>query len=97
MIRKNKAYSFIILMLLCGFTYTHAQNNNNRQQPPQHPSVAELFKMMDANEDNLLSKEEIKGPLKNDFDKVDTNEDGFISREELENAPKPERRQRPNN
>lgn len=45
---------------------------------------------MDANKDNKLSKEEIKGPLKDDFAKVDTNKDGFITKEELKKAPKPE-------
>ena len=49
---------------------------------------------MDANEDGKLSKEEVKGPLKDHFDTVDADEDGFITEEELENAPKPKRRER---
>lgn len=48
---------------------------------------------MDANEDGKLSKEEVKGPLKNDFTKIDTDEDGFLSKEEIEQVPKPERGQ----
>ena len=66
-------------------------------QPPQGgtspnpPSTSEIFKQMDVNEDNLLSKKEVKGPLKNDFESVDSNKDGFISRTELDNGPKPER------
>ena len=47
-----------------------------------------------ANEDGKLSKEEVKGPLKDHFDTVDADEDGFITEEELENAPKPKRRER---
>ena len=68
--------------------------NQERRQGQDRPTVDEIFELMDENEDGKLSKEEIKGPLKRDFDKVDTNEDGFISKEELEKAPKPERRER---
>jgi hypothetical protein len=55
---------------------------------------------MGINDDGLLSKSEVKGPLLNDFDKIDTNQAGFISHFELENTPKPnrtERQQRPPN
>ena len=72
---------------------TNAQNDSGNQERKERPSTEELFKAMDANEDELLSKEEVKGPLKNDFDKVDANEDGFLSKEEVEKAPKPERGQ----
>lgn len=71
----------------------NAQNSNNRQERKEPPTTAELFEQLDANEDNLLSKKEVKGPLKKDFAKIDTNEDGFLSKEEVENAPKPERGQ----
>ncbi|MGS0524983.1 hypothetical protein ACU8V7_07015 [Zobellia nedashkovskayae] len=46
---------------------------------------------MDANEEGKLSKDELKGPIKNDFATIDTDEDGFLSLEELKNAPKPKR------
>ena len=39
-----------------------------------------------------LTKKEVKGPLKDDFDKIDTNKDDFLTKEELEKAPKPERK-----
>jgi Ca2+-binding EF-hand superfamily protein len=51
---------------------------------------------MDSNKDNTLSKAEVKGPLKNDFDTIDLDKDGFISKEEMKKAPKPEGR-RPEN
>ncbi|MDN3666586.1 EF-hand domain-containing protein [Algibacter miyuki] len=59
------------------------------------PLFSELIEQMDANKDGKLAKSEVKGPLKNDFSKVDTDEDGFISEAEFENAPKPERQERP--
>lgn len=75
----------------------NAQNSGGERQSKERPTVAEIFKQMDKNEDGKLSKEEIKGPLKNDFAKIDSNEDGFLSKEELEKAPKPERKERPRN
>lgn len=66
-----------------------AQSSEKQQEKKERPSVDEIFKMMDSNEDAKLSEEEVKGPLKRDFKKIDTNEDGFISKEELEKAQKP--------
>ena len=59
----------------------------------EHPSIVQIFKHMDSNNDGKLSKEEVKGPLQRDFTKLDTNDDGFITQKELENAPKPQGRQ----
>lgn len=71
----------------------NAQNSNNKQERKEPPTTAAIFKQMDVNEDDLLSMEEVKGPLKKEFTKIDTNEDGFLSKEEVEKAPKPERGQ----
>ncbi len=73
-----------------------AQSNNDNRQQRKPPSIDQLFKDLDANEDGKLSENEVKGPLKKDFAKVDLNEDGFLTREELEKAPKPKRGERPN-
>jgi Ca2+-binding EF-hand superfamily protein len=71
---------------------TNAQSKDkNRKEPP---TVDEIFKELDKNEDGKLSLKEIKGPLKRDFAKIDTDEDGFITKKELEKAPKPKRRER---
>ena len=56
------------------------------------PSIENLFKQLDADKDGKLSKAEVKGPLKEDFDKVDANEDGYLSKEEIEKAPRPKRK-----
>ena len=70
----------------------NAQNGNGGRQGQEPPSVDEIFKQMDKDEDGKLSKKEIKGPLKNDFAKIDADEDGFLSKEEVEKAPKPKGR-----
>ena len=75
-------------------TSDQKQRQNSRRQGP--PSVDEIFKM-DTNQDGKLERSELNGRLLQDFAKIDTNEDGFITREELENAPKPQRGQRPPN
>ena len=88
----------ILLGLSAGVIFSiscNAQQANNRERR-EPPSIDEIFEHMDENEDGFLSEEEVKGPLKKMFAKIDENEDGLLSREEIENAPKPERRQRPN-
>lgn len=71
-----------------------------KAQPPKgeqrkRPTLEEIFKQMDANEDGKLTKEEVKGPLKKDFKKIDANEDGFLTKEEIEKMPKPEKKEKP--
>lgn len=91
-IMKNKMISKIvysILMLLVGTVFTYAQPPRG-QEGKNRPTPEVLIKEMDINKDGKLSKGEVKGPLKNDFDKVDLNKDGFITKEELKKAPRPE-------
>ena len=75
------------LTFIAGF-YTYGQDNRNRPNKP--PTTDQLIKEMDSNGDGLISFEEVKGPLKNDFLKVDLDQDGFLSKAELDKAPKPE-------
>jgi len=78
-------------MLLVATVSTYAQPPRGQEgKNPPTPEV--LIKEMDTNKDGKLSKGEVKGPLKNDFDKVDLNKNGFLSLEELKKAPKPERK-----
>lgn len=93
---KRSMKSVIAMLVLGVFTSCQIIAQNNQREERKRPSLEELFKEMDKNEDGMLSKKEVKGPLKNDFDNIDANEDGLLSMEELENAPKPERRARPN-
>ncbi|MCK0156777.1 EF-hand domain-containing protein [Cellulophaga sp. F20128] len=68
---------------------------NAQEKPKQRPTIDELFKQMDTNEDGKLSKKEIKGPIKDDFSKIDTDKDGFITKKEMEKAPKPDGKRPP--
>ena len=90
---KTVAIVFGIALFMSTNSYAQSQNRKERKEPP---TFSELLKEMDKNEDGKLSKDEIKGPLKEDFSKVDTDEDGFITDEEFKNAPKPERKKRNN-
>ena len=88
---KIAVLGFAITVLTSASAFAQQQNDKERKGPP---SIEELFKMMDENEDAKLSKKEIKGPLKSEFDKIDANEDGFLTAEELKKAPKPKGRER---
>ena len=79
-----------LLMSSVGF----AQIGNQGERPQGPPSVKQIMKDLDTNEDGKISLKEAKGPLKNDFKKIDINEDGFLSKKEIKKAPKPERKER---
>jgi len=81
------------LLMVFGMLTSNAQSGENGKSKTP-PTATETLKKMDVNEDGKLSKDEVKGPLKDDFTKIDTDEDGFISEKELEKAPKPKRRER---
>ncbi|WP_109437403.1 EF-hand domain-containing protein [Aquimarina sp. AU119] len=91
-IKLGLVLSFIALMMSCK---SNAQSDTEEKEHHQPPSIEEIFKMMDDNNDNKLAKEEVRGPLKRDFSKIDTDEDGFITKEELEKAPKPNHKRGP--
>lgn len=93
---KNYLKIGILASILIGFSSCQLRGQAERKERKEPPSIEQLFKDLDANEDGMLSKKEVKGPLKKDFAKIDTNEDGLLSKEELEKAPKPERKGPPN-
>ena len=87
---KTAFIAIVFSLGVIGISNAQRQGNGERKELPTY---AQLLKQMDANKDGKLEKSEIKGPLKDDFDKVDANEDGFISEEEFKKAPKPKRRE----
>lgn len=96
---KNKTIKTAVLVFglaLLGSVQVSAQSGD-KGPGKEPPTFSELIKDMDANKDGKLAKDEIKGPLKNDFTKVDTDKDGFITEAEFKKAPKPERKERPSN
>lgn len=86
--------TFILFCILSCKTST--QTSSSEAKISNAPNINQMFIEMDANKDDKLSMDEVKGPLKNDFTKIDTNSDGFISKEELSKAPKPNRQDPPN-
>lgn len=87
-----------LAFLLClGFGAVVSAQGQQERKPKNPPTFSELLEEMDSGKDGKLSAGEVKGPLKEIFSKIDTNEDGFITKEEFDNAPKPERRERPSN
>ena len=59
------------------------QEERSPGQQGGRPSVDQLLELMDANKDGKLSKDEVKGPLQQNFSKIDSNKDGFISKDEI--------------
>tara|TARA_R110002012_G_scaffold283090_2_gene473239 strand:+ start:195076 stop:195849 length:774 start_codon:yes stop_codon:yes gene_type:complete len=71
------------------------QGPQNGQAQRGQPSFKDLLDQMDSNKDSKLSASEVKGPLKQDFNKIDLNKDGFLSKVEIENAASRGTRGRP--
>lgn len=92
--KKSILTTGILLLSIASLSAQEFENaeNNGRKGPP---SIKQLFKDLDANEDGKISLKEVKGPLKKDFKKIDLNKDGFLSKEEIIKAPKPKRPERP--
>ena len=92
---KNNILSTAVLVFgltVLSVTSVSAQSSDKQKKEP--PTYSQLLKELDKDEDGKLSKSEIKGPLKENFDKIDTDEDGFISEAEFKKAPKPKKRER---
>ncbi|RLJ62471.1 EF hand domain-containing protein [Lacinutrix venerupis] len=87
---KKTILTFGIAVLVLNSSF--GQSEKREQKTP--PTFSELLKELDKDEDGLLSKTEVKGPLKEGFSEIDTDEDSFISEEELKKVPKPKRRKR---
>ena len=69
-----------------GEVKSQEQGPPNGQQNGQvgRPEPSQIIKQMDDNKDGKLSKNEVKGPLKEDFTNIDANNDGFLTKEELQ-------------
>jgi len=99
--KKRKHTNKVIYLGVLLTAFISLNSKAFAQGPPQGkrqgpPNFSELLSKMDTDKDGKLSKEEIDGPLKNDFAKVDANSDGFITKEEFDKAPKPKGKKGPN-
>lgn len=90
-ILKTVILVFGLGLFMSNYSFGQSQDRQERREPPTYK---QLIKEMDKNEDGKLSKDEVKGPLKDEFKTIDTDEDGFISEKEFEKAPKPKRREK---
>lgn len=77
-----------IAAITIGLTTLVAYANN---EPPQGPPPS--FEDLDSNNDGQLSRDEVAGPLAQDFDRFDRNSDDYLSKEEI--PPPPEQGQKP--
>ncbi len=59
---------------------------DTRRNPPV---FSEILSKFDTNNDQKISTQEVKGPLKFRFSIIDSNKDGFITDTEFKNAPPP--------
>lgn len=50
------------------------------------PDPEAIFARMDADGDGKLSKDEARGPMRENFERIDLNKDGFISKDEFKKA-----------
>jgi Ca2+-binding EF-hand superfamily protein len=93
MIKKTKIPTIAAMIVATTFLLSNQAYSQNRPQGRQQepPSFSKLLSQMDTNKDGMLSKKEVKGPLKRDFSKIDTDQNGFITKEEFDKAPKPKR------
>ncbi|PQJ81401.1 EF-hand domain-containing protein [Polaribacter glomeratus] len=91
---KKLILSIGFVVLASSTVISQERNDDAKKQGP--PSLEQIFKDLDKDEDGKISLKEAKGPLKNDFKKIDTNKDGFLSKEEMKKAPKPQRPEKRN-
>jgi Ca2+-binding EF-hand superfamily protein len=91
----KKSILTIAFLSLTLTTLVAQQNTDEKPRRKGPPTIKQLFKDLDTDEDGKISLKEVKGPLKKDFKKIDLNKDGFLSKEEIKKAPKPKRPEKP--
>lgn len=80
---KNQFCSALTLAITASTLALFSGSSMAEDTPREPPSFEEL----DTNGDDLLSKDELKGPLLDDFDSFDTDGSGTLTEDELPTPP----------
>lgn len=91
--------SILLLWISCKSEQSLSENYNTNKQDNidgkpfdtrrNPPVFSEILSKFDTNNDQKISTQEVKGPLKMRFNIIDSNKDGFITETEFKNAPPP--------
>ncbi|SEL51988.1 EF hand [Aquimarina amphilecti] len=90
---KNILFIILTFVLLISCKSNQEQNE---QDPNQKLSSNQLITDLDTDKDGKLSKNEVKGPLIDNFSTIDINTDGFLTAAELKKTPKNPNNRPPN-
>ncbi|MEO9275240.1 hypothetical protein ABFY09_10265 [Marinomonas sp. 5E14-1] len=74
----------IPVMTVATFALFSVHSMAANQPPPGEPPS---FQELDKNSDNLLTKDELRGPLLDDFDRFDADGSGSLSEGEMPEPP----------
>jgi hypothetical protein len=77
----------VLLGLFCATSLLLSSASFAADKPNDQPGPPPSFEQLDTNGDGQLSKDELKGPLLNDFDRFDADGDGFLSKAEIPEPP----------
>ena len=93
---KNTLLIIITLILLISCKFNQEKKEQQKPTKQQKPSALELISELDSNKDGKLSKNEVRGPIANDFTTIDNNNDGFLTVEELNRGERKKRNKQTN-
>lgn len=86
--KKHTITAFILASsFLSAAAYAECEHRGHKQGG-KNKQGAQHFKMVDANEDGKLSKEEMLNFHENKFTKMDSDGDGFITQDEMKSQMK---------
>ncbi|CAM3953721.1 EF hand [Vibrio aerogenes CECT 7868] len=79
--KSNIRFTLTIFMALLIFPALSFASDSSRREPPGPPPS---FADSDLNHDGVLTEDEVRGPLAEDFDQIDTDGDSQLTEEEID-------------